>query len=96
VRALANAARDRFLDVQRTVIAKVDAGELDQKAVQLEIEHCWVGALRRAIIDGDVDNGSVMVGQSVGMVRSEQPLAKVIAELVAQAARALARRNPAT
>jgi len=30
------------------------------------------------------------------MVRSEQPLAKVIAELVAQAARALARRNPAT
>ena len=96
VRALANAASDRFLDVQRTVIAKVEAGELDQKAAQLEIEHFWVGALRRAIIDGDVDNGSVMVGQSVGMVRSEQPLAKVIAELVAQAARALARRNPAT
>ncbi len=93
VRALANAASERFLDVQRQVIAKVEAGELDQKAAQLEVERFWVGALRRAVIDGDIDNGSVMAGQSVGMVRSEQPLAEIIGELVTQAADALARRD---
>ena len=93
VRALANAASERFLEVQRQVIARVESGELDQKAAQLEIEHFWVGALRRAVIDGDVENGSVMAGQSVGMVRAEQPLSEIIAELVAQAASALARRE---
>ena len=36
---------------------------------QLQIEHYWAGALRRAVIDGDVETGSVMAGQSVGMVK---------------------------
>ena len=65
-------ARARFMDVQREVIGRVDRGELDQKAAQLEIEHFWAGALRRAVIDGDVENGSLMAGQSVGMVTKEQ------------------------
>ena len=42
---------------------------------QLQIEHYWAGALRRAVIDGDVETGSVMAGQSVGMVTKEQPTA---------------------
>ncbi|MGY8797085.1 MAG: 2-nitropropane dioxygenase, partial [Woeseiales bacterium] len=44
----------------------------------------------RGIIDGDVENGSLMAGQSVGMVKSEQPVAEIIAELVAQADETLA------
>jgi enoyl-[acyl-carrier protein] reductase II len=40
---------------------------------QLQIEHYWAGALRRAVIDGDVESGSVMAGQSVGMVKREEP-----------------------
>ena len=42
---------------------------------QLQIEHYWAGALRRAVIDGDVENGSLMAGQSVGMVTKEEPVA---------------------
>ena len=40
---------------------------------QLQIEHYWAGALRRAVIEGDVETGSVMAGQSVGMVKDEAP-----------------------
>jgi enoyl-[acyl-carrier protein] reductase II len=95
VRALANNATKRFLETQRAVIDRFNAGELDQKAAQLEIEHFWAGALRRAVIDGDVENGSLMAGQSVGMVGREQPTAEILAELVAQAVEALAAREAA-
>ena len=67
-------------------------GELSKEAAQLEIEHFWAGALRRAVIEGDVENGSVMAGQSVGMVSAIQTVAEVIEELVAQATAALMAR----
>jgi enoyl-[acyl-carrier protein] reductase II len=92
VRALINAGTKRFTAFQKEVIGRFEKGELDQKSAQLEIEHFWAGALRRAVIDGDVDNGSLMAGQSVGMVSSEQSTAEIIAELVAQAEAALAAR----
>ena len=95
VRAIANAGTKRFTEIQRNVIAKVDQGLLDQKAAQLEIEHFWAGALRRAVVDGDVENGSLMAGQSVGLVKSEQPVAEILAELIAQAETALMRRREA-
>jgi enoyl-[acyl-carrier protein] reductase II len=93
VRALQNEGTKRFMEKQREVIARFDAGELDQKEAQLEIEHYWAGALRRAVIEGDVENGSLMAGQSVGMVAKEQPVAEILAELVEQAETALARRG---
>lgn len=86
VRALKNAASERFIETQRSVIARFHSGELDQESAQLEIEHFWAGALRRAVIDGNMDDGSLMAGQSVGMVKKEQPTAEIIEELVAQAA----------
>ena len=83
----------RFLDTQRQVIEKFNRGEIDQKLAMLEIEHFWAGALRRAVIEGDVENGSLMAGQSVGMVTSEQPTAAILEELLGQAIRALAARH---
>ncbi|HYV88601.1 MAG TPA: nitronate monooxygenase [Candidatus Polarisedimenticolia bacterium] len=93
VRAIANSATRRFQEAQRVVIDKFNRGEYDQKAASLEIEHFWAGALRRAVIDGDVENGSLMAGQSVGMVTSEQSTATILDELVGQAIRALAARQ---
>jgi enoyl-[acyl-carrier protein] reductase II len=93
VRALANSATKRFQEAQRSVIDKFNRGEYDQKSAMLEIEHFWAGALRRAVIDGDVENGSLMAGQSVGMVSAEQPTATILDELVGQAIRALAARS---
>ena len=89
VRAIVNQATRRFAEKQREIIARHDAGELDQKAAQLEIEHFWAGALRRAVIEGDTAHGSLMAGQSVGMVTREQPTAEIIDELVDEAADAL-------
>jgi len=94
VRALVNNATKSFLEFQRDVIQRFEAGELDLKSAQLEIERFWVGCLRLAVIEGDIDNGSVMAGQSVGMVMREQATAEIIAELMAEACAALARRDP--
>jgi enoyl-[acyl-carrier protein] reductase II len=94
VRAIVNDAARRFTLFQHEVIERFRAGQLDQKAAQLEIEHFWVGALRKAVIEGDVENGSLMAGQSVGMVEREQPTAEIIAELVEQAVTALKERSP--
>ena len=89
VRALANQASKRFLEYQKDVIARFQAGELDQKQAQLEIEHYWAGALRKAVIQGDVENGSLMAGQSVGLVAREQSVEEILTELVEQANAAL-------
>ena len=69
------------------------AGEVSKEAAQLEIEHFWAGALRRAVIDGDVEKGSLMAGQSIGMVTREEPAAAILEELMAQAAGAIAARG---
>jgi enoyl-[acyl-carrier protein] reductase II len=95
VRAIANGASRRFAEFQREVIARVDKGELTPKEAQLEIEHFWAGALRRAVIDGDVENGSLMAGQSVGMVTREQPTKEILEELTDQAVAALTAREQA-
>ena len=95
VRALANQATRRFAEAQRDVIDRFNRGEIDQKAAQLEIEHFWAGALRRAVIEGDVETGSLMAGQSVGMVTEEQPTAVILRQLVEQAVAALAARDEA-
>ncbi len=92
VRALKNAAGELFSAKQREVAGHLDEGRVAMGEAQLQIEHYWAGALRRAVVDGDVEHGSVMAGQSVGMVTKEEPVADIIAELMAQAAAALEAR----
>ena len=96
VRALANKATHSFLEKQKEVIAYVEKGEMDAKQAQLEIEHFWAGSLRRAVVDGDVDNGSLMAGQSVGLINREQTMADIIEELVAQATSFIAAKDEAS
>ena len=93
VRALVNNGTRLFVETQKAVIARYRQGELTQKEAQLEIEHFWAGALRRAAIDGDVENGSLMAGQSVGMVTREQPVAEIMQEMIDQAESLLAARE---
>jgi len=93
VRAIVNRATERFLETQQGVIERYNRGELSKEAAQLEIEHFWAGSLRRAVIDGDVESGSLMAGQSVGMVTREQSTVEIIEELVDQALTALMTRE---
>ncbi|HEV7289046.1 nitronate monooxygenase [Sphingomonas sp.] len=92
VRALKNASSELFTAKQREVAQLLDEGKVEMMEAQLQIEHYWAGALRRAVIEGDVDNGSLMAGQSVGMVTKEEPVADIIAQLMAEAAAALEKR----
>ncbi len=92
VRALKNAGGELFTAKQREVAQALDQGGIEMAEAQLQIEHYWAGALRRAVIDGDIEHGSVMAGQSVGMVTKEEPVATIIATLMAEAAQALEKR----
>jgi enoyl-[acyl-carrier protein] reductase II len=93
VRALKNREMENFAAKQREVAQLLDAGAIEMGEAQLQIEHYWAGALRRAVIDGDVESGSAMAGQSVGMVTREVRVAYIIRELAVEAAAALDRRG---
>jgi enoyl-[acyl-carrier protein] reductase II len=92
VRALKNKGTEEFTAKQIEVARLLDSGEVDMAEAQLQIEHFWAGALRRAVIDGDVENGSLMAGQSVGMVTREEPVAEIVTQLLAECEAALLRR----
>jgi enoyl-[acyl-carrier protein] reductase II len=91
VRAIVNKASEEFTRFQKETVEKVFAGAQTKEEGQLAIEHFWAGSLRRAVIEGDIERGSLMAGQSVGMVNSIQSAQEIIDELVAQASEYLAR-----
>ncbi|WP_394659433.1 NAD(P)H-dependent flavin oxidoreductase [uncultured Novosphingobium sp.] len=92
VRALKNKGTEAFTAKQIEVAKLLDDESVAMMEAQLQIEHYWAGALRRAVIDGDVENGSLMAGQSVGMVTKEEPVAEIIAALMGECEAALAKR----
>jgi len=57
-----------------------------------ELEYMTLGALRRAVQDGDVARGTVMAGQIAGMVNKEQTCREMIEEMMAQAEALLGRK----
>lgn len=91
VRALKNKGTAEFEAKQREVALLLDQGSVDMGEAQLRIEHFWAGALRRAVIDGDVENGSLMAGQIVGLVKQEEPVADIISTLLQESEAALSR-----
>ncbi len=84
VRALKNKGTEEFTAKQIEVAKLLDDGSIEMGEAQLQIEHYWAGALRRAVIDGDVENGSIMAGQSVGMLKAEEPVADIMQKLMMQ------------
>ena len=50
-----------------------------------ELEYLTLGALRKAVMEGDVESGTVMAGQIAGMVKREQTCREMIEEMMAQA-----------
>lgn len=54
-----------------------------------ELEHLTLGSLRKAVMDGDVVNGSLMAGQCAGLVKKEQSCEEIIEEIMAEAEKLL-------
>ena len=57
----------------------------------MELEELTLGSLRRAVYDGDVENGSVMAGQIAGLVSELRPVKNIIEETVKEAREVLQR-----
>lgn len=70
VRALRNTMTGRYLELEK-------AG-----APFEELEMLTLGGLRRAVVDGDVKNGSVMAGQIAGLVKERMSCQELIQKLV--------------
>ncbi len=50
-----------------------------------ELEYLTLGSLRKAVMEGDVVNGSLMAGQIAGLVKKEQSCSEIIQEIIAEA-----------
>ena len=50
-----------------------------------ELEYLTLGTLRKAVMEGDVNGGTVMAGQIAGMISKEQTCKEMIEEIMAQA-----------
>ncbi|MDR3156205.1 MAG: nitronate monooxygenase family protein [Holosporaceae bacterium] len=85
VRAIANRATEEFVEKQREIIARFERGEISAEDGQLMLEHFWVGALRIAVKDGNVDRGSLMSGQIVQLITKEKSLSEIISDIMNEA-----------
>ena len=85
VRALKNKGMQKFGALQLQLLRELEAGTIHRQQAQEEVEKFWVGALRKAAVDGDVDNGSLMAGQAVGLMDKILPISDMICELLTDA-----------
>lgn len=56
-----------------------------------ELEHLTLGSLRKAVVEGDVVHGSLMAGQSAGLVKKEQTCEEILTELMHETTELLAK-----
>lgn len=73
VRCLRNTMTKTYLDMEK------------QGTTTLELEKLTLGSMRKAVLDGDTQNGSVMAGQVAGMLKEIKPLNEILANLMDEA-----------
>ena len=67
--------------------------KMEEQGVGLEeLELLTLGSLRKAVMDGDVVNGSLMAGQIAGLVKKEQTCKEMIEEMMQEAEELLNRK----
>ncbi|MGD9380373.1 MAG: nitronate monooxygenase [candidate division WOR-3 bacterium] len=91
VRAIKNCATDEFGKLQMKLLQQLEKDEISRDQAQYEVEKFWVGSLRKAVVEGDVDFGSLMAGQSVGLIHGIKPIKDIINGLITAAESELCR-----
>ncbi|RKZ27241.1 hypothetical protein DRQ26_03350 [bacterium] len=91
VRALRNKGTADFGKLQLELIRKLDERKISREEAQKRVEEFWIGRLRDAVVNGDVSYGSLMAGQSVGLVDREMSVAEIIEKLASEAEKELIR-----
>ncbi len=85
VRAIKNKGSEEFAKLQLELLTKLNNNQISREEAQFTVENFWTGSLRRAVIDGDIETGSLMAGQSVGLIDDILPMKTIIESLVAEA-----------
>jgi len=85
VRSLRNKGLANFGALQLRLLKEMQEGIIHREQAQSEVEKYWVGALRKAVVDGDVEYGSLMAGQSVGLAKDILPVKALIERLLSEA-----------
>jgi enoyl-[acyl-carrier protein] reductase II len=85
VRALKNEGTIEFGKLQMELLYKLDRNLINREEASYSVEIFWAGALKKAAMDGDIIKGSLMAGQSVGLVHEVKPLKSIIDEMVSDA-----------
>ncbi len=70
VRVLKNRMAKEYLDLTKYGDAKLE-----------DLEKLTLGSLRKAVFDGDLDNGSFMAGQSAGLVKAIRPVKEILEDI---------------
>lgn len=84
VRAVRNKATEDFSRLQVRLLDDMAQGRITRTQAQHKLEGFWENRLRDAVVDGDVSYGSMMAGQSVGLVNSILPVKEIINALIAE------------
>jgi len=82
VRALTNEGTRDFNTLQLGLVAQLEREAITAREAGLKLEEFWIGGLRKAAIDGDVKAGSLMAGQSVGLVKEILPVREILDQLI--------------
>ncbi len=90
--AIINAKDTDTVVTGRSVSApvRIKKNLMSQKYIKLEkegadreeLEKLTLGSLRKAVFDGDMENGSVMMGQIAGLVKDMKPLADIFEDMI--------------
>ncbi|MBN2281879.1 MAG: nitronate monooxygenase [Candidatus Marinimicrobia bacterium] len=82
VRAIHNKSHDEFSKLQFNLLRQLDKNEISRYEAQMQVENFWVGSLKNAVINGDIEHGSLMAGQTAGLVTKEQSVREIIEEMI--------------
>lgn len=64
-----------------TAYSKAEQAFIRGELTEAEIEDMGAGALRRTVVEGDIDNGSPMAGQIAGLVSKEETVAEILEDI---------------
>ncbi|MCR5074920.1 MAG: enoyl-[acyl-carrier-protein] reductase FabK [Ruminococcus sp.] len=78
-------------NVKTKFAKKLANGEKDGTLSPEEFENLTVGALRRAVVDGDLESGSFLCGAIAGMINEVKPCKDIVEEIMAGAEKLLAK-----
>lgn len=85
VRAIINESTRDFNTLQLGLVAQLERDAITPREAGMKLEEFWIGGLRKAAIEGDIESGSIMAGQSVGLIKSVLTIREIIDEFTSDA-----------